>query len=112
MGLRLLLDEHVEREVRHRLEDRGHDVEHVSQHDTLSGESDRELARYSSSERRIIVTYDDDFLDLPESAYHCVLFFEDESTSGSAVADIVHAVSEHVPEGELRGLQKVGRDWL
>jgi len=107
MGLRLLLDEHVEHEVMHRLENRRHDVEHIDLHETLNkGDTDQDLVQYSRSDSRLIVTYDDDFLGFPEQEYHCVLFFGDESMSAKNVADVVHTVSEQIPEDELRGLQR------
>lgn len=113
MALRLLLDEHVEHEVKHRLENLGHDVEHVDLHTTLrKGDTDRDLAAYSRSEERIIVTYDDDFLDFADSEFEAVLLFEDASMSARNVADVVHTISDHYPQSELDGLQKVGREWL
>lgn len=113
MSLRLLLDEHVEHETMHRLDKRGHDIQHVDLHDTLQkGDGDNDLAAYSGSEERIIVTYDDDFVDIDDARYHCVLFFENDSLSGEQVADIVHTISKHYPQSELTGLQKVGQEWL
>ncbi len=113
MVLRLLLDEHVEHEALHRLERQGHDVEHVDLHNTLDkGESDQTLAQYLRSEERTIVTYDDDFVEFSESEYECVLLIEDEYMAAEEVADIVDRISEYYPQSELRGLQKVGREWL
>ena len=48
MAYRLLLDENVEREVYHRLDSYGHDVEHVDFSPELGkGASDDDLADYS-----------------------------------------------------------------
>lgn len=69
MSYRLLLDENIEHEVLHRLENAGHDVEHVDFIARLGkGTSDDEIARYSLDADRTIVTYDDDFIeDVPSS---------------------------------------------
>jgi predicted nuclease of predicted toxin-antitoxin system len=114
MSLQLLLDEMVEHEVMHRLENFGHDVEHVDFHDKLSkGDADRTLAEYSLDAERAIVTYDPDWVeDLPEDEFYCVLLIENEWLSAGEVAQIVHNMSRHYPESEFRGLQKTGQGWL
>jgi predicted nuclease of predicted toxin-antitoxin system len=71
MASRLLLDENVEHEVGHRLENYGHDVVHVDFEPKLGkGATDRSLAEYTLAEDRVLVTYDDDFvLTLEENAF-------------------------------------------
>lgn len=114
MTLRLLLDEMVEHEVLHRLERHRHDVEHVDLHDELSkGDPDCALADYSLTAERIIVIYDDDWVEqLSESDYHCVLLFDDATLSAKQVAQVVHNMSTAYPESAFEGLQKTGRNWL
>jgi predicted nuclease of predicted toxin-antitoxin system len=114
MAYRLLLDENVEHEVRHRLENYGHDVEHVDFVPELGkGTADRPIARYSRDTDRVIVTYDDDFvLDVDEETYRAVLYVADATLSVEQVADVVHAVSQHYPQAELQGLEYVGAEWL
>ena len=64
MSLALLLDEMVEYEVKHRLENLGHDVVHVTSHnDVGSGDRDRTLAEYSRDSERIVVSYDPDWVE-------------------------------------------------
>ena len=111
MSYRLVLDENVEHEVLHRLD---HDVEHVDFVPSLGkGTGDHPLARYSLETDRVIVTYDDDFvLEVDEDGYRAVLYFNDATLSVKQVADIVHAVSQHYPQDELRGLEYVGAEWL
>lgn len=61
---RLVLDENLEREVAERLDEAGHDVEHVDSVDELGeGAHDTDLAAYSVETDRAIVTYDDDFVE-------------------------------------------------
>ena len=57
MVYRLVLDENVEHEVYHRLENHGHDVEHVGFVSNLGkGVTDRSIAKYSRETDQIIVT--------------------------------------------------------
>lgn len=114
MGYRLVLDENVEHEVGHRLENYGHDVEHVDFVPSLGkGTDDATLAQYSLDADRVIVTYDDDFvLHVDEDDYLGVLYFSDASLTVNQVADIVHAASQYYPEEELRGLVYLSPEWL
>jgi predicted nuclease of predicted toxin-antitoxin system len=114
MAYRLILDENVEHEVFHRLENYGHDVEHVDFVPELGkGTSDRPIARYSLDTDRVIVTYDDDFvLKIDEDDYRAVRSVGDETLSTKQVADVVHAVTTAYPQEELDGLEYVGDEWL
>lgn len=114
MAYRLILDEYVEHEVLHRLENYGHDVEHVDFVPELrKGSADHPIARYSLDTDCVIVTYDDDFvLELDEGTYRAVLYVGDATLSVEQVADIVHAVSQQYPQAELQGLEYVGEEWL
>ncbi|MEF8773967.1 MAG: DUF5615 family PIN-like protein [Halobacteriales archaeon] len=114
MAYRLILDETVEHEVFHRLENYGHDVEHVDFVSKLGkGAADHPIARYSLETDRAIVTYDDDFvLEMDEEAYRAVLYFDDATLSVEQVADVIHRVSRTYPQAELQGLEYVGEAWL
>jgi predicted nuclease of predicted toxin-antitoxin system len=114
VAYRLILDENVEHEVYHRLENYGHDVEHVDFVPELGkGIADYPIAQYSLDTGRIIVTYDDDFvLEVDEGTYRAVLYAEDATLSVEQVADIIHAVSQNYPQEELHGLEYVGTEWL
>ena len=112
--MRFLLDENLEHEVYHRLENFGHDLLHVEVSDGLrKGDSDETLAERSREEGWIIVTYDDDFwTEFPESTYGALLYFPDQSLSARQVAEVLHEVSTYYDRGELVGSQKIGRSWL
>lgn len=114
MGYRLLLDENVEHEVAARLEDRGHDVEHVDGVSRLGkGADDVALARYSIETDRTIVTYDDDFIEgVTPDRYRAVLFFEEDTISSKEMADVIDAMAQVYPHEQVDGLQKTGREWL
>lgn len=114
MTYRLILDENVEHEVLHRLENYGHDVEHVDFVPELGkGTDDHPIAQYSLDTDRVIVTYDDDFvLEVDEDDYRAVLYFSDAMLSVKQVADIIHTVAKAYPQAELQGLEYVGEEWL
>ncbi|SDJ55134.1 hypothetical protein SAMN05216226_10516 [Halovenus aranensis] len=114
MVYRLILDENVEHEVFHRLENYGHDVEHVDFVPELGkGTDDYPIAQYSLDTDRVIVTYDDDFvLEVDEADYRAVLYLHDARLPVKEVADIVHAVSQHYPQEEIQGLEYIGDEWL
>lgn len=111
---RLLLDEHIEHSARHRLRYADHDVDHVDFVPSLGkGADDEEIAQYSLESERAIVTHDIDFIvELPETAYHAVLLFEDESLSSREITIIINNMATVYSFEELRGLQKTGREWL
>lgn len=103
MSYRLLVDENIEYRIVHKLRNYGHDVEHV---DDLTGfgkgSSDRALGRYSNSEDRLILTYDDDFvLELDTSEYRAVLYVSDVTIPSGEIADVVHRMSKQYPQGEV-----------
>lgn len=114
MAYRLLLDENVEHEVLHRLENYGHDVEHVDFVSELGkGTDDYPIAQYSHDTDRVIVTYDDDFvLEVDEADYRAVLYIHDARISVKHVADIVQAVSNQYPQDEIHGLEYIDEEWL
>jgi len=114
MSLSLLLDEMVEQEVMHRLENFRYDVEHVDFHDEVGkGDADRTLGKYSLEAECVIVSYDPDWVEnLTEDEFYCVILIENEWFSAPQVAQIVHNMAEVYPESEFRGLQKAGQEWL
>lgn len=114
MGYRLLLDENVEHEALHRLENYGHDIEHVDFTPELGkGATDTAICEYSKAENRVIVTYDDDFVtEMDREMFRAVLYLDDVSLSPEEIADIIHRLSERYPQEELQGVESVGREWL
>lgn len=114
MVYRLLLDENVEHEVYHRLENYGHDVEHVDFISELGkGTEDHPIARYSQDTDRTIITYDDDFvLEVDETEYNGALYINDATLPVKQVADMIHAVSQHYPQSEIEGIEYISDEWL
>jgi len=113
MTYRLVLDENVEHEVYHRLENCGHDVEHVGDVSSLGkGAGDQSIAAYSRETDRIIVTYDDFALELADEEYRAVFYVHDDRLPAKTVADIIHAISKQYPQSEVTELEYVGDEWL
>lgn len=114
MVYRLLLDENVEQEIGFRLENYGHDVEHVDYIPTLGkGTDDEQIAAYSREHDRLILTYDDDFvLEFDDEAYRAVFYVPDLSMPPADVADIVHEMSNYYPQSQVHGLERVSAEWL
>ena len=111
---RFLLDENIDREVRSRLQSRGFDAEQVGMDSAVDkGATDTTLAEFSETQERVIITHDDDFVSgFSRMDYYCVLLFEDTGITAAEIAEVVQRVTDAYPENELRGLQKVGREWL
>lgn len=114
MPYRLLLDENLEHEVLHRLENYGHDVEHVETVPQLGkGTTDDSIAAYSRETDRIIVTYDDDFvLGVSQGEYRGVFYVGNAKLTTKEVADVIQAVSRQYPQSEVDGLEYLGTQWL
>lgn len=114
MTVPLLLDEHIEHEVYHRLTRDGHDVTHVHFHETLRrGDEDEVLADHSLEYGCLIVTYDDDFVQYyDQSEYWGVLFFADDSWSPQQVGDTTQQILDLYDESTLQQMNVVGQEWL
>ena len=114
MSYRLLLDENVEHEMGFRLENYGHDVEHVDFVPELGkGVEDERIADYSRSTDRLILTYDDDFvLEFDEESYRGVLYIPELAMHPADVADIVHQMSKDYPQSQVRGVERISSAWL
>ena len=113
MTARLLADENVDHRVVHRLENYGHDVEHVDFASGLDkGSDDTGVADYSLETDRLLLTSDDDFLtDFETTEYTGLLFIDDEALGPVAISDIVHEIVTTVtdPSGNT---YYVSQNWL
>lgn len=112
--MRFLLDENLEHEIFHRLQNHDHEVIHVDLSDELSkGDADDDLVRFSSEREFVIVTYDDDFRDdFSEDEYHAALFLPDQTLSAKRIADALHDISTYYQHSDLQGFMTVGKSWL
>jgi len=88
--------------------------ENVDRIPTLGkGADDEEIATYSIDDDRSILTSDDDFLREFDASEHAgLLFIEDETFSSATIADVVHAISEHVGQDEIEDVFYVSTNRL
>lgn len=114
MTFRLLLDENLEHELRHRLESLGHDVEHVDEASELGkGAEDQTIARYAADTDRILCTHDDDFVTGPVPTDSSgIVFLPDQTMSSREIASAIDAVAAAYPQSAIEGVETVGREWL
>jgi predicted nuclease of predicted toxin-antitoxin system len=66
----------------------------------LRGASDVEQLAFATSQQRILVTTDDDFLALaPRQSHLCILYWHQERHSiGEVIRRIVRLCEQHTPE--------------
>lgn len=114
MAVEFLLDENIEYQVLHRLENRGYTVEHVDFVTALGkGATDRSVAEFSLTEQLVIVTYDDDFLlEYDWSEFYGVVHIPDVSLSAKQIADILHRMAESYPDSAFEGVEYASSEWL
>ncbi len=110
----VLCDENIEHEIRFRLENYGHDVEHVDAVSSLGkGTTDEQLAAYSRTHDRLLLTYDDDFVhEFVAEDYRAVLYIPDLSIPAVDVADVVHEMSKYYPQSQVHGVERVTTEWI
>jgi predicted nuclease of predicted toxin-antitoxin system len=112
--MRFLLDENLEHEVFHRLQNYDHEVVHVDLSSELNkGDSDTALATFSREQNFVIVTYDDDFRDeFSDDDYHAVLYLPDQTLSAKTIAKALHEISTYYQQSDLQGFMTIGKSWL
>jgi predicted nuclease of predicted toxin-antitoxin system len=112
-GFRILADENIERATVTYLRKLGHDVDWVRDVPELGvGSDDTSIAEYAVSERRLILTQDDDFFtELNVDEIDGVLFQKDQTLSARTVGDIVHELSQYLDQTDIT-LEYVSSNWL
>ena len=102
MGFRLLLDEMTEAALADYCHNLGHDVERVITVPPLGpGSDDGDIVTYAERERRLLVTYDDDFLTHEALDRIGVLFQPDDRTPPFETANVIDAVVDHVEQRQI-----------
>ncbi|MCU4741625.1 DUF5615 family PIN-like protein [Natronoglomus mannanivorans] len=113
MTYRLLADENIEQATINYLRKLGHDIEWIGDVPDLElGVDDAAIATYARRTERVILTQDDDFftdIELDETAG--VLFQKDQTLAARTVGDIVHEISQYVPQSDVT-LEYVSRNWV
>ncbi|MDS0222589.1 DUF5615 family PIN-like protein [Haloarcula sp. S1AR25-5A] len=108
-----MADENVERATVTYLRKLDHDVEWVRDVPELGvGSDDPSIAAYAVSERRLILTQDDDFFtEMSVDDTNGVLFQKDQTLSAREVGDIVHELSQYLDQTNIT-LEYVSPNWL
>lgn len=115
MPFRFILDEQVEPQVQRYLEREGHDVVHVREIDGLgAGADDSEVATYSKSTGRHILTNDDDFYDELTDDLPTVFYFPNQRLAAYKIAVIIEIIEQQFTAVELERepVVKVVEGWL
>ena len=114
MQVSLLLDENIAASLATKLDKAGHDVERVVEVNELGeGVDDAEICQYAVEEHRIIVTSDDDFVELPLNAHAGVFYVPDQSLPAHELYYIIQRVIEAFPDREtMETVTYITTDWL
>ncbi len=80
MQVSFLLDENIAAPLADKLTKAGHDVERVVNVSTLGqGVDDKTIRQYAVQEERLIVTSDNDFVQMPVESHSGVFYVPDQS---------------------------------
>ena len=102
MAFRLLLDEMTERRLAELLATREHDVERSVRVDELGrGTDDATIVAYAARAERLLVTYDDDFLDPSVLGRIGVLVQPNERTSSFRTANMIDGVATAMAQEQV-----------
>lgn len=115
MPFRSVLDEHVEPQVGRYLEQEGHYAVHVRDIDELgAGTSDSEVAAYSQSTERHILTNDDDFFEELTKEIPTMFFYPNQRLAAYEIVSIIEIIEHQFTAKELeqRLVVKVVEGWL
>jgi predicted nuclease of predicted toxin-antitoxin system len=114
MQVSLLLDENIAASLATKLDKAGHDVARVVDVSELGeGVDDTAICQYAVEEYRVIVTSDDDFLELPLDAHSGVFYVPDQSLPAHDCYHIIQRVIEAFPDREtMETVTYITTDWL
>ena len=114
MQVSFLLDENIAAPLADKLAKTGHDVERVVDVSELGeGVDDTTIRRYAVEEGRIIVTSDDDFVQMPVDSHSGVFYVPDQSLTTHELYRIIQRVIEVFPNGEaMETVTYITTDWL
>ncbi|WP_440989476.1 DUF5615 family PIN-like protein [Haloarchaeobius baliensis] len=114
MQLSFLLDENITAPLADKLDKAGHDVERVVDVDELGeGVDDTTIRLYAVQEGRLIVTRDDDFVQMPADSHSGVLYVPDQSLPPHELYHIIQRVIEVFPNRDaMDSVTYITADWL
>jgi len=114
MQVAFLLDENIAAPLADKLDKAGHDVERVVDVDELGeGVDDTTIRLYAVQESRLIVTSDDDFVQMPADSHNGVFYVPDQSLPPHELFHIIQGVTEAFPSREaMDTVTYITSDWL
>jgi len=114
MQVSFLLDENIPAALADKLDKAGHDVERVVDVSELGeGVDDTMLRLYAVEADRLIVTNDDDFVQMPADSHSGVFYVPDQSLPPHELYRIIQRVIETFPDREaMETVTYITTDWL
>ena len=114
MQVPFLLDENIAAPLADKLDKAGHDVERVVNVSELGeGVDDTAIRRYAVQEKRLIITSDDDFVQMPVDSHSGVFYVPDQSLPSEDLYTIIQRIIEAFPNREtMDTVTYVTTDWL
>ena len=114
MDVSFLLDENIAAPLADKLTKAGHDVERVVDVGELGeGIDDTTIRLYAVQEDRLIVTSDDDFVQMPADSHSGVFYVPDQSLSSHELFHIIQRVIEAFPNREaMETVTYITSEWL
>jgi predicted nuclease of predicted toxin-antitoxin system len=114
MEVSFLLDENIAAPLADKLDKAGHDVERVVDVNELGdGVDDSTIRLYAVKEDRLVVTSDDDFVQMPVDSHKGVFYIPDQSLSPHELYRIIQRVIEAFPDREaMDTVTYITTNWL
>jgi len=114
MQVSFLLDENIAAPLADKLDKAGHDVERVVNVSELGGGvDDTAICRYAVKTERLIITSDDDFVQMPVDSHKGVFYVPDQSLPPQELYHIIQRVIEAFPDREtMETVTYITTDWL
>lgn len=114
MRVSFLLDENIAAPLADKLEKADHDVERVVDVNELGeGVDDATIRRYAVESGRLIVTSDDDFVQMPTDSHSGVFYVPDQSLAPHELYHVIQRVIEAFPNREaMETVTYITADWL
>ena len=114
MQASFLLDENIAAPLADKLDKAGHDVERVVDVSELGeGVDDTAIRLHAVREGRLIVTSDDDFVQMSTDSHCGVFYVPDQSLSAHELYHIIQRVIEAFPDQEaMETVTYITTEWL
>ena len=114
MRVAFLLDENIAAPLADKLAKAGHDVERVVAVSELGeGVDDVAICRYAVEHDRLIVTSDDDFVQMSVDSHSGVFYVPDQSLETHELYHIIQRVVEVYPDRDaMKAVTYITTDWL